>query len=239
MTDSSWEGFLNDIRRAQQKLKGKPLWYRGHANSDFKLLPSLLRFPDGLSKEKALFARYEQAAIALARDRESSWEMLFDMQHYYIPTRLLDWTEVLGVAVFFAMLKDYGQEPCIYVLDPRALNVMATGFAEIKQRDSEDFDYKKIYWSHNAAVLPRAPVAMEPRFQNRRLQAQKAKFTIHNDDLIPLDEQCPGCVIKVAIPASARDGAKEFLRFANLNEFSMFPEIDGLAPFIKTELEME
>src|SRR3984957_9833367 len=105
MTDSSWEGFLNDIRRAQQKLKGKPLWYRGHANSDFKLLPSLLRFHNGLIEEKALFARYEQAAIALGRDRESSWEMLFDMQHYYIPTRYLIGRKCSGGLFFLRFLR--------------------------------------------------------------------------------------------------------------------------------------
>jgi hypothetical protein len=33
----------------------------------------------------------------------SSWEALSEMQHYRIPTRLLDWTETLAVALFFAL----------------------------------------------------------------------------------------------------------------------------------------
>jgi hypothetical protein len=170
-------------------------------------------------------------------ERQSAWETLFDMQHYYIPTRLLDWTEVLGVAIFFAMLKDFGTDPCVYVLDPKALNEAATGNSEIKRRDSKDFDYKKVYWDHDAAILPSKPIAMEPPFQNTRLLAQRGKFTIHNDSPLPLDDQCEDCVKKVILPRSARSGAREFLTHANLNQFSMFPDMVGLAPFIRTELE--
>jgi hypothetical protein len=53
--------------------------------------------------------------------RDSDWHYLFDMQHHYIPTRLLDWTTVLGVAIFFALLKDYG-DSAIFMLNPEALN---------------------------------------------------------------------------------------------------------------------
>jgi hypothetical protein len=35
-------------------------------------------------------------------EQNNDWHTLVNMQHYGIPTRLLDWTSVLGVAVFFA-----------------------------------------------------------------------------------------------------------------------------------------
>ncbi len=38
-----------------------------------------------------------------------SWEILAEMQHYKAPTRLLDWSEVLAISVFFA-LKSYIRE---------------------------------------------------------------------------------------------------------------------------------
>jgi hypothetical protein len=198
-----------------------------------------MRSPYSLKHERVLFHKYEDAAVALGKEQPSGWETLFNMQHYYIPTRLLDWTGVLGVAIFFATLKDFGKDHCIYILDPQALNEVATGIPEIKRRDSENFDYKKIYWDRKGPILPKAPIAMEPPFLNPRLLAQKGKFTIHNDRPTPLDEQCPDCVIPVTLPRSARPGALEFLRYANLNHFSMFPDIDGLAPFIKTDLEID
>ncbi|MFY9826249.1 MAG: FRG domain-containing protein [Thermoanaerobaculia bacterium] len=44
----------------------------------------------------------EYSFRAGANDR-SSWETLAEMQHYGIPTRLLDWTEILAVALYFAL----------------------------------------------------------------------------------------------------------------------------------------
>ncbi len=38
-----------------------------------------------------------------------SWEVLAEMQHYRAPTRLLDWSEVLAISVYFA-LKSYIRE---------------------------------------------------------------------------------------------------------------------------------
>ncbi|MBV8970101.1 MAG: FRG domain-containing protein [Verrucomicrobia bacterium] len=33
---------------------------------------------------------------------QDDWDILFAMQQYRTPTRLLDWTEGLGVALYFA-----------------------------------------------------------------------------------------------------------------------------------------
>ena len=209
MNNPLWEGFLDRVRSAQQKLgchepgcreaACKHLWYRGHADSiKYKLLPTLLRFSDGLSKERTLFEKYELAALEILNEVEnnSAWEMLFQMQHHYIPTRLLDWTSVLGVAVFFATINDSGQDPCIYVLNPVTLNNKALGFPQVIKARSEDFDYKRLYWNGEAAndkfrILPHLPIAVEPGSRIDRIRAQKAKFTCHNNDQTPLDEQYP------------------------------------------------
>jgi hypothetical protein len=238
-TSDPWEVFLNEIRKAQRQLKCTEFWYRGHTQLDHKLVPSLLRYKNGLAKERLLFEKFEQAAASLKMERASAWETLFDMQHYYIPTRLLDWSEVLGVAVFFAILRDTGTDSCVYVLNPKALNLEATGASAVKRRDVKDFDYKKVYWQRDAAILPSRPIAMEPDFQNPRILAQKGKFTIHNDNPAPLDEQCPSCVKRVVLPYSARSGAREFLQFANLNQFSVFPDMVGIAPFIRDLAELD
>jgi hypothetical protein len=224
--------FVANIRLAREEL-GNPdvVWYRGHWSSAYSLLPSLLRVPHGLSREQALFHKYRQAAAHLMKDRDLDWETLFDMQHYGIPTRLLDWTETLGVAVFFA-LGTQPNEAAVYVLDPINLNRQATGTRQVKHSDDPGFSYRSVYWN-KVPFAPRLPIALEPPYQNGRLFAQRGTFTIHGGDDRSLEQQCPDCVRRVILPAAARSGAAEFLAFASLNELSIFPDMVGVASHIR------
>ena len=175
-----WNQFLDEIRNARNDLSysGDTIWYRGITNSNYKLLPSLYRYKNGKEKEQTLFLKYKQVANRLFDKRDSDWETLFDMQHYYIPTRLLDWTEVLGVAIFFALLKE-NKESAIYLLNPTKLNEYSIHQPCIKVvTEEKNFEYKSIYWEKQP-IPPHAPIAMEVPFQNDRIMAQKGRFTIH------------------------------------------------------------
>lgn len=45
------------------------------------------------------------------------------MQHYFIPTRLLDWSENLGIAIYFAIYSHTNNKDIsLYVLNPLELN---------------------------------------------------------------------------------------------------------------------
>ena len=50
---------------------------------------------------------------------------------------------------------------------------------------------------------------------------------VFGDDFTPLDQQCPAVVRKVS--AAARAGATEFLEHANVDEYSSYPDIAGMA----------
>jgi hypothetical protein len=122
---------------------------------DYRLVPSLLRRGDGLHREKFLFQEYKRAAIWFQDKRQTDWETLFDIQHYWIPTRLLDWTEVLGIAIAFAIIKQRQSEKdaAIFIIDSKALNELS-GLDGIKHvPDESGFEYQSIYW-HNKP-LPR------------------------------------------------------------------------------------
>jgi hypothetical protein len=43
----------------------------------------------------------------------------------------------------------------------------------------------------------------------------------------------PEAVRKIKLPASAKQEAQEFLDVAGISPFSVFPDVVGLAPFIK------
>jgi hypothetical protein len=52
-----------------------------------------------------LVMRFRQRTIPLhSRDLSDEWDALFFMQHYGVPTRLLDWTENPFIAFYFAVM---------------------------------------------------------------------------------------------------------------------------------------
>jgi len=226
-----WNKLLSTIQDRREAL-GNPsvVWYRGVTSDSHELVPSLIRIQNGLEKESLLFHKYIQVASRVLEPRANDWEYLFDMQHHYLPTRLLDWTEVLGVALYFALLSNPSERPAIYILDPIKLNVLSQ--REGVFGDYASLHYRDLYW-HNNPVKPMLPIAVEPPYQNQRIHGQRGKFTIHGNDPRALNVIAPACVKKVIIDREAREGAKEFLKLSGIDEFSVFPDIVGMVPFLK------
>lgn len=230
----SWNDFLVNVKLARKEL-GNPdiVWFRGQWNSKNYLLPSLLRYKNGIEKEQLLFHTFRRFADKVFKTRESDWETLFDMQHYHIPTRLLDWTESFGVALYFATyynnLKNSTEDAALYILDPLKLNKISGKKTILKiPREEKDFSYTKIYWDHDPFKAT-APIAIEPIFKNDRIVAQRGTFTIHHDGIAPIEDTFPDAIKKITLKNEAIEAATEFLELANLNEYSVFPDLAGIA----------
>jgi hypothetical protein len=201
--------------------------------ADYKLIPSLHRRENGLQKEQDLFNEYQRSAARLTEKRSNDWELLFDMQHYGIPTRLLDWTDVLGVAIAFALYdaQDDGRDSSIHVLDPLKLNARS-GSREVRRPANEqEFRYKSIYWESRPfdAVYP---IAIDGPLQNDRMVAQQGAFTLHGSKTDFFETDAHDCLRKIVLKPGAKVGAREFLEYSNLNAFSIYPDIVGMARHI-------
>lgn len=234
---STWDEFLAGVKSARAAL-GDPehLWFRGQADASYTLLPSLLRVaPLDPSTEAEAFQKFVQYSYKVFQRRVSDWETLFDMQHYGVPTRLLDWSDTLGIATFFAVTYHRANADAgaaIYILDPVKLNEYS-GLKKVPFiPDDSDFDYRRIYWDKRP-FAPTYPIAIQPLFQNDRIFAQSGAFTIHGDDLSPIEKLCPLAVKRVVLEQRAIEGAHEFLEIANINARTVFPDLEGIARHIR------
>src|SRR5436853_425801 len=131
----AWSKFLSDVAKARDTLEFEPneeCFYRGHGSSSWSLLPTLLRqcaeqeiddLDDIRLIESALYFEFRARAQVIQPDTPNDWEVLFTMRHHSIATRLLDWTEVLAIAVYFA-IRDAptSSKPCVWLLNPYKLN---------------------------------------------------------------------------------------------------------------------
>ena len=67
--------------------------------------------------------------------------------------------------------------------------------------------------------------------------AQRGMFTIHGDSLMDLEKLCPNVVKKIIIKNEAVPEIKEFLEIANINQFTVFPDLHGLSNYIRKILK--
>src|SRR5712692_70502 len=166
-----WYKFRDEVRCAKDSLPNPDkVWYRGHTSVCYQLIPSLYRYKSGVKKEQELFADFvEGGGRKFVRhvfnesdelDLDQDWMTLFDMQHYGVPTRLLDWTGTFATAVAFALLdrEETNNDPAaVFVLDPLSLNQKAhEGLIEI--RKDGYYKYKNYYWK---GPRPESPVAIQ------------------------------------------------------------------------------
>jgi hypothetical protein len=234
ITSIGWADFLEKIKEAKQQIDNDgPIWFRGHNNAGYYLLPSLLRYTNGLDKEKYLFNSFRKFSDRIFVRHNSEWETLFDMQHYGVPTRLLDWSETFGIALFFAACDNLScYDAAIYILNPLKLNqVSRISKIYTIPREEGEYSYSNIYWN-KTPFAPSAPIAIEPIFINSRMSAQRGVFTVHDDSIDPIEYKYPEAIRKVILPKELIHAALEFLDLANLNEFSVYPDLGGISRFL-------
>jgi len=239
----AWAGFLSDVRKAEQKLEFDPeddRFYRGHADGSWKLLPTLLRDYKGGKVDEVesnLFFEFQARAKELHNLQLEDWDVLFFMRHHRVPTRLLDWTETLGIALYFALEdKPAGQTkpptkpPCIWVLNPYKLNnddLVTPRNLGWNNKEESYYDYgellvdtRKWPWSKAVAIYPQQKPA--------RMSAQRGWFTIHGENRSPINIQKRDAVAKVEIPLEAEAAAREFLRIAGIDRYGIYADLDAL-----------
>ncbi len=261
---TKWTEFtalVESVQKVRRDLGLRPhqeCFFRGHCDAAYKLLPSLFRQGQKTSEEywkleRRAFFEFRTRARQLYGGDHSDWDVLFHMQHHGLPTRLLDWTSVFGVALYFALLhhddKPSAGNPCIWVLNPYALNNATWGLPRLfnpkylarEEEANRSYDYSELLLGTRPLKWD-TPLAIYPQQWSDRMFAQSGWFTIHGTDPRAIEEifrDRSDILYKLEIPKSAIPGAREFLSLAGIDDRLMFPDLDGLARSVSAKFGLK
>ena len=227
------------------------LWFRGHGDANWVLEPGWYRLPppgEGIGadwyNERTLLLEFKFRAPRYLQTLDTlpsnDWEWLFVMQHYGLPTRLLDWTESSLIGLYFALRDNRGDsDAAVWVLNPWWLNKQTLGDYEIPTAgDPRVGDWAPL--GEGKVLQAGPPVAIKPIHASPRISVQKGFFTIHGTERGALDrlsnsraDKGPG-LRKLTIPKDRVAEMRRDLAIAGVTETSVFPELDGLCREIKS-----
>lgn len=239
---NSYQEIYNIVSDIKQKyFEENEIWFRGQGVSTYFLKPSLFRTDNGLEKEKEIFLEYGRLVTGIGLKRNNEWETLIDMQHYGVPTRLLDWTSNLGIALYFATTSSVDDmSMSLYIMNPLELNALSGKKGiPILPNDSMGLSYVTNYIDRNPFPA-RYPIAVKCDNINSRVKAQSGMFTIHGDennkeeiDIITelLDKR--SSIYKIVISAKAHDSIKEYFDITGIKDYTIFPDIQGIARHLR------
>jgi len=140
---------------------------------------------------------------------------------------LLDWTETFAVALYFA-IKGATKDAAIWMLQPWRLNKNTIDRQAILEPTELAADYL-YYYGEPRRPLPGNVIALSPLRQNPRISQQRSGFTLHDDLDNPLEVLHPDVAVKIVVPRACHRAARQFLTLAGVSEFTLFPDLDGLA----------
>lgn len=240
------------------------MWFRGHGMSDsYSLLPSLYRKRQSLNGEQLFELEFQM--ISRFRERSTPFvgnkfintqayddlSILFYMQHYGVPTRLLDWTENPFVGLYFALndannydfkTGKYKENACVWMMNPVLWNNSAViceppmGLISVPNADPVNgYMPKTENTSRISRHRPLDPIAITGFHNSPRIIAQRGVFILYGAgnksmlDFYESGEYKQDCLIKIEIDKECIGSMRSSLYKMGIADSVVYPDMQGFS----------
>jgi hypothetical protein len=220
------------------------LWFRGQRDAEWDVQAGVYR-DEHREHERNYMHRFRSRAgtryANLPRQEELSlWLGL--MQHYGLPTRLLDWSRSPLVATYFALETylyehhDGGSDAAIWVLEPHKLNFIECGADVTPTLDANMCEalVKPAFfhrWPETNRVL--AVMASE---HDLRMFVQQGCFTIHSDPTpLNLRPNCDNYLSRFVVPENAVRRLAHEIEVCGFRKGDIYPDLGNLASELRVQ----
>ena len=242
---TDFTSFANEVDELYDEWGREP-WWRGQRLATWNLVPKVFRTPMYQNQEAHMaisFALRARAVLPCCPASADRAEWLFLMQHYGLPTRLLDWSASPMIAAYFATEAAVGEvegaDACVWALQPGELNAAFFGMQHRGVFVPNADVLRPLLRDAFAEPPARGPLvgAVAPPHIDARVAAQQSAFTVHASGA-RLDGQpkAAGCLRRFVIRGHARRNICHSLSHMGIKRSAIFPDAVHLAEEIASSL---